>query len=41
MDALFRANGGCTDSDNNAADFSANTLEPMNGATMALVCACP
>jgi hypothetical protein len=31
--ALFRANGGCTDTDNNASDFSAASPSPRNSAS--------
>ena len=31
--ALFRANGGCTDSDQNAADFTSGAPSPRNGSS--------
>lgn len=37
--ALFRAGNGCTDTNNNAADFSTATPAPRNGATPASSCA--
>ncbi|GAB2493008.1 lamin tail domain-containing protein [Pseudoxanthomonas sangjuensis] len=36
--AAFRADGGCTDTDNNAADFSAAAPAPRNSASPAHVC---
>jgi predicted extracellular nuclease len=39
--AAFRAGGGCTDNDNNAADFSAATPAPRNTASPAHYCSGP
>ena len=36
--ALFRANAGCTDANNNAADFSAATAAPRNSASPIHLC---
>jgi len=36
--AIFRAANGCTDSDNNASDFTAATPNPRNSATAAAPC---
>ena len=36
--ALFRANGGCTDSDQNAADFTSGAPSPRNGSSPASQC---
>ncbi|MCC6321682.1 MAG: lamin tail domain-containing protein [Phycisphaerales bacterium] len=36
--ALFRADGGCIDSGNNASDFSAATAAPRNSASPTLTC---
>lgn len=36
--AALRANLGCTDTDNNAADFAAGTPNPRNRATALVVC---
>ena len=36
--AGFRANGGCTDTDNNGADFAAGAPAPRNSATTAAPC---
>ena len=36
--AGFRANGGCTDTDNNGADFAAGAPAPRNSATTAAQC---
>ena len=36
--AAFRANGGCTDTDNNAADFTVATAAPRNTATTPNAC---
>ncbi|HCF59446.1 MAG TPA: hypothetical protein DFS52_15815, partial [Myxococcales bacterium] len=37
-DALFRANGGCTDTNDNAADFSGAPAAPRNSATAVSAC---
>jgi len=37
-DAEVRAAAGCTDTDDNAADFSAGTATPRNGATPVVSC---
>jgi len=37
--AQIRANGGCTDTTNNGADFTAATATPRNSATAANACA--
>jgi hypothetical protein len=37
-DALTRAGGGCTDSDDNAADFAAATPDPQNSSATASPC---
>ena len=37
--AAFRADGGCRDSDDNAADFSSTAPAPRNGATIPAPCA--
>lgn len=37
--AAFRAGGGCTDTDDNAADFTATTPEPRNSASATHICA--
>ena len=37
--ALFRADGGCTDTDNNSADFSTGAPNPRNGASPLHSCA--
>jgi uncharacterized protein len=39
--AAFRANGGCTDTNNNAADFAAGTPSPRNSSSQFNVCAAP
>jgi len=39
--AAFRANGGCTDTNNNAADFAAGTPSPRNSSSPLNVCAAP
>jgi hypothetical protein len=36
--AVFRKNGGCTDTDDNAADFTVALAAPRNGATAANEC---
>jgi Lamin Tail Domain len=36
--ALARADGGCTDTDDNAADFAAATPDPLNSAAAVSVC---
>jgi uncharacterized protein len=36
--ADFRANGGCTDTDNNSADFATGTPNPRNSASPVFVC---
>jgi hypothetical protein len=36
--AVFRANAGCTDSNNNAADFSTVAPAPRNSSTLAHLC---
>ena len=36
--ALFRAGSGCTDTDNNAADFTSGAPAPRNSASAALIC---
>ena len=36
--AAFRADGGCTDTDSNAADFGTATPAPRNGASIPNVC---
>jgi hypothetical protein len=33
FNSLFRANNGCTDTDNNTADFAAATVNPRNSAS--------
>jgi hypothetical protein len=37
--AIFRAGGGCTDSDNNSSDFSAAAANPRNSSSDANTCA--
>ncbi len=37
--AAFRAGGGCTDTDDNAADFTATTPSPRNSASATHICA--
>jgi hypothetical protein len=39
--AALRANAGCTDTDDNAADFGTGTPAPRNSATTANTCAAP
>jgi uncharacterized protein len=39
--AALRANGGCTDTDNNAADFTAVAPAPRNSASDAHFCSAP
>ncbi|MBK7433647.1 MAG: lamin tail domain-containing protein [Chitinophagaceae bacterium] len=36
--AVFRGNSGCTDTDNNGADFTAAAPAPRNGATPVFLC---
>jgi hypothetical protein len=36
--ALARADGGCTDTDDNAADFATATPDPQNSSTAATIC---
>lgn len=36
--AVSRANNGCTDSDNNASDFTAGTVSPRNSASAFNIC---
>jgi Lamin Tail Domain/Bacterial Ig-like domain len=39
--SLIRAADGCTDSDDNASDFTAAAPEPRNSASTDLLCTCP
>jgi hypothetical protein len=39
--AIFRAVGGCTDTDNNGSDFSTASANPRNSASALNVCAVP
>lgn len=39
--AIFRANGGCTDTDNNSTDFSAAAAAPVNSLSLFTMCAGP
>ena len=36
--SMYRASGGCTDTDNNAADFSAGAVVPRNSTTAQNIC---
>ena len=39
--ALFRLNNGCTDGNNNSADFAINTVNPRNSLSPANLCSAP